>query len=213
MSGAALTAGLIYAAAALSQSDPPVSNLPATPPVAQLERETAQAVVPELAGSFGVLRRAATARDRLPTGLATMVTSAPSDLTKSGQTKLGANVALSRRVAGTPEGGAVYVVPGNGSLCIATIRPEGRGLSCATELDEVLREGINQTQAAIRGVDGRRISGVVPDGIVGVRIVRAADLPVEVAVTENGFSADVSGEPTSLEYIGASGAVVDSVSL
>jgi hypothetical protein len=161
---------------------------------------------PLVAGSFAVLRRERRTEDVLPPDALALVGTG-----KDGQSQIGLNAELARRVGVTSDGGNVFVVPAEGRTCILTTRVEARGLSCVLN-HRVLKEGMWMTQAALRGVDGLRVQAIVPDGVASVRII-GGDREVDVPVADNSFSADVPGNPTHVEWRGHDGPVLSTHSL
>lgn len=190
---AAIGGGMLFGSAALSQDQPPPPDPAARQMITEMPRDVAQ--------SFGLLRRSATARDALPPSMR--------DVGQSGEpTVSGINPALARRAITTPDGGAVYLAPGADRTCVVTTRADmPMGMGCANN-PRVLEQGMWFSQAMSRTAVGRRVEGVVPDGVATVRITRVDQDPIDGAVSSNGFSVDVPGQPKELIWLGEDGSVI-----
>ncbi|MBA2513600.1 MAG: hypothetical protein H0V26_04610 [Solirubrobacterales bacterium] len=120
----------------------------------------------------------------------------------------GTNPDLSRRVARSADG-AVFLVPGDGGICMVTTRSETVGGRACVTTGTALRDGLTFTQAATRA-GGRRVEGVVPDGVARVELSSESESRLlSIDVCDNGFSIGVtSGEATTLRWLGESNAVM-----
>jgi hypothetical protein len=143
--------------------------------------------------SFAVLRGD-------PTGLPTKIRQ------QLGRPILGTNEWLAQRLSeDTPR--RVWVVPGNGNLCLVDQPPSGGlGTACTTTAN-ALRHGITSTflveaqQGGSRG--GRTIVGLAPDPAREVRVHTPGFPPVTVPVRHNVFtlSDGVTEPPETIEMV------------
>lgn len=194
----AIGGGALFGSVALSQDAQHPPDRSARPMIGEMPQDLAQ--------SFEVLRRDRTADDNLPGRL-------PEAGQSGEQTQLGVNPGLARRVATTPDDGAVYVIPGRDEACVITTRHDmPMAMGCAVTARFRVR-GVWLTQAMSRTADGRRVQGVVPDGVSRIRITRAEQDAVDAAVSDNGFSLDVQGQPQQLSWVGRDGSVMHTESL
>ena len=210
VAAAACTATLSYAATA--QEEP--ATAPSQPAPVTIDRPKAATAAPELRAAFAVLERSRREGDTLPGAASRTLAGGsafsddarlPKELS-SQTTAFGTNDLLARRAADTPEG-ALFVIPGQGNLCVVTTRGPGFGLSCS-EASRAVSAGLVQTEVSADGA-GRRIQGVVPNGVVAVRVERKGDAPVGTKVATNAFVVDVAGAPTELVMLAEGGREVN----
>jgi hypothetical protein len=153
---------------------------------------SATSVDPGLARAFAVLRGPAVTDDADKPG-------SLDRLIATGQAG-GANPGLARRAV-TADGTVFYVVPGDGTLCLAAVgagscdraeKAEASGLILSSKLG-------TDPQASVR------VQGVVPDGVSSVTI--AGDgVSKEIAVHDNAF-AYLGPNVTSVSWKGQAGVV------
>jgi hypothetical protein len=153
----AVTAG----ACGSDETPRPTSSTPAVVPPPRLP---APAIGRDLRASFGVLRRARRAEDRLPRAGRRQLRPDPTV-----PDERGANPRFSRRIAGRP----VWVVPGSGTVCLVYVRRGAAGGGCAptavARTGRLLRSIAGEPYGVPRG---RRFHyGLVPDGIAHVTLV------------------------------------------
>jgi hypothetical protein len=205
---AAVAAGLV----AVVASSNPRSAQPAPPeagPPDSHNRVQVDRIGSAMSAEFGVLRREQRAEDRVPAATADMAAhpapEANGAVPERGTTNQGVNPELARRVAASADG-EVFLLPGDTGMCLATVRSAVfSGITCATS-EHVIARGLYFSQAATPE-GGRRVEGVVPDGVSAVRIAVSGVAPETRKVADNGFSIDVmAGEPTSVTWLDDQGA-------
>ena len=112
--------------------------------------------------------------------------------------RLGLNTALTRCVRTTA--GAVWVVPGNGFICL-----DAGGMCCNTT--EVARAQGLVTWASAQSNDDTIVHGLVPDGVEEVGLTATNGTTQTVLVRDNVYGAEMHGVVTSLRLVGTKGAV------
>lgn len=187
LAGLAAALGLVGLATLVNHDgvdrSPSASRLPAQPAVAE-----------DLRDAFAVLRRDARPEDALPR-------EAASRLVADGA-EVGVDAALVRRVA-TSGDRAVYLAPGSAGACMVTARGASTQVSC-DDLGPFVQRGVLLNQPLDTPRDGRRIEGVVPDGVAQVRLVYDGREQLVLAdARSNGFSVEVPGDPAELVWLDA----------
>jgi hypothetical protein len=140
---------------------------------------------------FGILRRPQVDSDRIP--------EERRDEYANGMIgRLGLNPALAR--GARTDAGDVWVVPGNGFICLAV-----GGMCCNTS--EVARgQGLVTWTSAGSG-DRTIVHGLVPDGIEEVVLTATDGTTKTVPVNDNVYGAEMEGVFTSLRFAGPKGTV------
>lgn len=151
---------------------------------------SAAQIDPGLAARYGVLEREREARDHMPRFAADRIR----PVAAPGGRKFDIDPALSRlaRVGG---GRSVYVVPGTGVLCLASVpdhpAEEAGGETCSTAAQ--VRTGYMISTAGIFEETGsERVQGFVPDG-ARVSVAVAGGPVMDAPVQGNVFSLDLPG--------------------
>lgn len=185
-----------YAGVAISQGTE--SPQPAEP----LMRQKAEGADPQVREAFAVVRRERQKHDAMPAVLAAAVDD-------GAQTIGGANVRLARRAHAIKDAQA-YVVPGNGSVCLAVDRGPAAGTSVTCNVLPAVRErGAVTTEAASPIGTDRRVHALVPDGVEFVRFRTAANRTLDVDVVNNVVIADVPADTVEMEYHGSLSARIE----
>lgn len=144
--------------------------------------------------AFGVLRgESGAAADLTPEAAALVDTGLGPDV--------GASATLARDAGQAPDGTELYVVPGQGWLCLVT--GDGGG-GCNRTADVIAGYGLTLQRQG----DLVAIAGLVPDGVSAVEI-RGPDASAVVDVSANVWSGDVPFAPTSVRWTDADGPVHD----
>jgi hypothetical protein len=151
---------------------------------------SAAQIDPGLAGRYGVLQRERGARDHLPQFAVDRMGS----VAIPGGEKFDIDPAQSR-LASVGGGRSVYVVPGTGALCLASVpdhpTKEAGGETCSTAAQ--LRTGYMISTAGIFEQTGsERVQGFVPDG-ASVSVAVAGGPAMDAPVEGNVFSLDLPG--------------------
>jgi hypothetical protein len=125
-------------------------------------QQPVQAVEPDQAASYGVLRRSATAQDRLRDQAVGFVNEM---MTRD----FGAAPGLVRRAQVTAGNAAVYVIPGRGHVCLYTT-PVGadQGTATCNRTEEALKGHVIGFDWPAPGIN--RIVGLATDDVTEVRI-------------------------------------------
>lgn len=157
-------------------------------------------VEPAAADSFGFMRRAQTAADRLPASVA-----------DGSQLPYGANVALSRRVA-WGNGTEVFAVPARGVICTVVPDREGTSSTGCQPTDWIVR-GNGTGPALIHLAEIDKVYAVVPDGVESVTLTRKSGKTLGVAIQNGGYYVEVptSDPPRTVAYDGPNGHVTQQV--
>jgi hypothetical protein len=183
---AATTAGTTVAVAQLSGSD-------AADPLQRPNAVITQIDADQLA-AFGVLRG--------ESGAAADFTPAAADLVANGLgPDVGASAELSRRAGTASDGTPLFVVPGDGWLCLVS----GDGGGGCNRTAEVLA-GYGLTLQ--RHGDVVALQGIVPDGVSAVDVTGGADA-AHLTATANVWSARLTFDPESVHWTGADGTAHD----
>jgi hypothetical protein len=114
----------------------------------------------------------------------------------------GANPRLARRASDVH--GGLFVVPGSGGVCL--LAGEGSGtcnMTDAAERGEVL--GTTTGLAHGCGEGEYRVSGIAADGVNRVILHMADGRDLDLQVTGNVYTTDVTGEPESVAWDDAYG--------
>jgi hypothetical protein len=140
---------------------------------------------------FGILRRRQVDSDRMP--------EERRDEYVSGMIgRLGLNPALAR--GARTDAGEVWVVPGNGFICL-----DVGGMCCNTS--EVARGQGLVTWTSGGSGDRTIVHGLVPDGIEEVVLTATDGTTKTVRVKDNVYGAEMEGVFTSLRFAGPKGTV------
>jgi hypothetical protein len=147
-------------------------------------------VDPEVAGRFAALRRPRTAADRLPPEAVEFVREATRD--EGGVPEMA-------RLARDRGGVAVWLVPGDGSICTYATRRGQRGGGGSCQPVERILAGSGPGSSA--GVGGTTVLiGLVPDGVAEV-VLRARDGAVERTAPEgNVYVFETARVPKTVEW-------------
>lgn len=185
-----LVGGVVAGAGADGSPDPA-----AEAEIAGVEATPVQEVQPEQAEDIGQLRRARTTDDALPARWDDALTDG-----ENGDEHWGANPDLARRTAP-----GVWVVPGDGYVCLANSTPgEGTlGFGCATP------EDVERGLLAPADVDANGngvLTGVLPDGVGEVTLVNRDGSTRTVAVERNTYRAEIDAELKEVRFTGPGGA-------
>jgi hypothetical protein len=163
-----------------TMSDPPSGT---QPPV--------QAADPEQRGSFGILRRAASTSDRLPSAVS-------ASIGRSLTGDVGAATALARRAIARAGGDSVYVLPGRGWLCYYVVTGDDTGYGSCNRTGEAMKGRLVGMLNPAPGIT--RITGLVPDSVREV-ILRGSDGAVERMAPEgNVYMFDTTMSPKQVEW-------------
>lgn len=155
-------------------------------------QQPVQSVDADQAASFGVLRRGATAQDRLSSQALEFVRNAMTDVT-------GAGGDLARRARVTSAGTVVHVIPGRGWICLYASRSgvDGGSGTC-NRTSEAMRGFVAGADVPSPGVI--RGFGLVPDGVDGVTL-RSRDGSAErVDVEGNVYVFETARAPQQVEW-------------
>jgi hypothetical protein len=166
---------------------------PPAPAPAEPQQRSAQPIAaPDVQqqATLGILRRAVTRSDDAPQTVRDMVT-------KGSGPELGANAALARRAITTGLGEQLYVVPGQGWVCLMS----SAGRSGCTPTTQITEGYAVQLQPI---PSGYRLAGLVPDGASRVDIRGDAD-SATTAPSGNAWTVDVAFEPKSVAWTGPAG--------
>ena len=156
------------------------------------EQQPVQAVEPDQAAAYGVLRRSAGAQDRLRDQAVGFVNQM---LTRDN----GAAPGLVRRAQVTASNTAVYVIPARGHLCLYT----------TTVSTDEGNAGCNRTEEALKGhlmnVDWpapgiTRIAGLVVDGVAEVRLRARSGVVQRVTPVQNTYVFETGADPAQIEW-------------
>jgi hypothetical protein len=170
----------------------------ATPPEAQAAAGAgvAPATVVQYAESsrFGELRRPRSGDDALPPRWNDQI---GADSRRG--SRWGADTAESRRAA--PQ---VWLVPGNGFLCVANVSPgDGSlGFGCATPAQ--VEQGLLQPADVDQNGNGV-VTGVMPDGVTSVTLVNDDGSTQAVAVSHNVYQAAVDSRLLEVRWTDSAG--------
>jgi hypothetical protein len=140
---------------------------------------------------FGILRRPQVDSDRIPEERRDECTSGMIG-------RLGLNAALARCVR--TDAGDVWVVPGNGFICL-----DVGGMCCKTS--EVARAQGMVTWTSARSHDSTIVHGLVPDGVEEVVLTATDGTTKTVPVKDNVYGTEMEGVFTSLRFAGPNGTV------
>ena len=157
-------------------------------------QQPVSAVDPAQAAHYAVLRRPVVAQDRLrdqAVGFVKAMMTADN----------GAAPGLARRAQVTASTAAVYVIPGNGFICMYTTRvgtDEGNAGCNSTE--EALRGRLVSIEWPVPGVT--RIVGLATDGVTEVRLRDRAGGVERVTPVDNTYVFETIAEPKQLEWGG-----------
>jgi hypothetical protein len=146
---------------------------------------------PGQSSAFGILRRPRVDSDRVP--------EERSEAYKNGMIgRLGLNAALARRAR--TEFGDVWVVPGNGFICLDV---GGRGCSSS----KAARDKGMVTWTSGRSKESSIVHGLVPDGVEEVVLTATDGTTKTVAVKDNVYGTEMEGVFTSLRFAGPNGTI------
>jgi hypothetical protein len=140
---------------------------------------------------FGILRRPQVDSDRIPEERRDEYTSGMIG-------RLGLNAALAR--CARTAAGDVWVVPGNGFICL-----DVGGMCCNTS--EVARVQGMVTWTSARSDDSTIVHGLVPDGVEEVVLTATDGTTKTVPVRDNVYGTEMEGVFTSLRFAGPKGTV------
>ena len=149
------------------------------------------AIDEDLLSAFGLLRRPRVDSDQVPVERLDAYATGMVD-------RLGLNTALSRRAS--TEVGDVWVVPGNGFICLDV------GGGCCSRSDAARDRGM-VTWTAGRSRDGSIVHGLVPDSVEEVVLTATDGTTKTVAVSDNVYGTEMEGVFTSLRFAGPKGTV------
>ena len=192
LAAAALLGGVLTAAAsaavAASSADTSAPLLDPQAPVSAAQSDQTS--------SFGVLRGA----------------QAPVDaFAGSAQPAGGANPQLARSVAVPTSAlstGRVWVVPGNGVLCLRVIDPAGgEGWTCSTTAAARAGGLVGTIAHSLDGGGPVFAFGLVPDGVGKVTIDGPGGAATTLSVSNNVYATTVAATPVSVRFSAAGGEV------
>jgi hypothetical protein len=180
------SAGVVLAVSTDGSSSPPASD------AHLITRPQPAAVQPGLARRFGVLRRERRASDAMPRSARVLANDPDTPNTT------GSNGGLGRDSGAGPKGTRIFVVPGDGAVCVVADAPEPGGSS------DIATGGCADLSAAeagtfVHGSYGGPFSaadevlayGLVPDGVSAVAIENGAGEKRSVDVTGNVYAARI----------------------
>jgi hypothetical protein len=99
--------------------------------------------------------------------------------TLQADSRFGLNAGLARQLA-VRDGYGIWLIPGNGFVCIGIRRPGDRGMSQGCNTDDAARGG------ALQAGDGTNLFGIVPDGVRSITVTDAdTGLRHDEPVTDN----------------------------
>jgi hypothetical protein len=191
------TGGAAIAQGGAAPEGPPGAQTPAASPPGS---ERAVDVVGEtVAASVGALRRPRTADDALPPNVAKYVEWAP---------LRGANGRLARKAL-SKEGQDLYLLPGNGVVCLLVTGSGGgaAGPSCRTPAQLRSESGgpgalglhcPGGSATELPACEGTRLFGVAPDGVDRVTVPIESGGSVSVPVVNNAYLIDTPGRPNEI---------------
>jgi len=169
----------------------PLPTLGAGPNGHVIDRDPLPAVPTAVADAYGRLADRATARDRDAQGtVRTLV----------GHSRQFGLSAADARVLRTVDGNRVWLIPGNGYLCIG-VQPVGQDTmssGCATEAD-ALRTGLNVS-------DTEHVYGILPDGVHQIEVADDGGVRHVEPVVDNVY--ELAPVSATVRYqVGATGSV------
>jgi hypothetical protein len=163
------------------------------PEVAAADSAPVQSVPPEESEDIGQLRRDRTTDDALPSA-------ARDELANEGaDDHWGANPYLSRRTAP-----GVWIVPGDGYVCVANTPPSGGGVGFGCATTEDVGRGLlapSDVDADGNGV----LTGVLPDGVDHVTLVDRDGSTRDVDVDRNTYRAEIDANLKEVRFTGPDG--------
>jgi hypothetical protein len=141
--------------------------------------------------AFGILRRSRVDSDRTP--------EERWGAYKTGMVgRLGLNPALSRRAS--TDIGDVWVIPGNGFICLDV------GGGCCNPSNAARERGM-VTWTSGRSKDSSIVHGLVPDGVQEVVLTAIDGTTKTMAVEDNVYGTEMDGVFTSLRFAGPNGTI------
>jgi hypothetical protein len=220
VSACGLGAGATFAIGAFSQqasASSPVSGsaftalgvAPANPYSPQVPVTQVQ---PAVAADFAILRRPQMPGDAIASAPASAVAvAAPSvgvsaqvGVTSSGVALMPAGVSLrlARSVAvptSSLSAGRVWVLPGNGALCLRVVDPGGGdAVACQTTDNAQAGMLVGSLQPTLSGSGGAFVYGLAPDGVNQVTVTGANGSSQTVAVNDNVYATTISSAPQNV---------------
>jgi hypothetical protein len=177
-------------------NNPPGTVIPVPP-----SRPQAPAISNKQAAAFAVMRGPARAKDLAPAAASRFVAAG---LAK----RYGVNSALARHGASAGAAGDVYLISGNGVLCLITVLTPGTGGGCVEDDAAAVGHlvGTDSWQTAVGAPEHVVVSGAVPDGIDTVTIKTADGATTDVAVQDNAYAHELIGKvPDTVSWKAADG--------
>lgn len=190
------SAGVVLAVSTDGSSSPPASD------ARLVTRPQPAAVQPELARRFGVLRRARRASDAMPRSARVLANDPDTPNTS------GSNGEHARDSGAGPKGTRIFVVPGNGAVCVVADAPEPGGDGdiatggCADLSDAEAGRFVHGTYGGpFSGSNEVLAYGLVPDGVPSVVIENGVGNRRRVDVTGNVYAARIPDEaPVTVHF-------------
>jgi hypothetical protein len=188
--------GAIGTATSLGAAEDPG---PSDPPSPRAERAQVESVQPRLKAELEVLRERRDAADTLPPAVEDVT------LTDDSVTPSGENGDLSRRARTAPGNASIYVVPGNGAVCLF--------LGTGSGDDAVARGGCGYAGTALAGGEYRVAGGadlglpgghalaygLAPDGVESATVTLPSGTTTEAPVVNSVWVAQIpEGETTTI---------------
>jgi hypothetical protein len=138
--------------------------------------------------SFGILRRTRTSKDELTGEGARIVAT-------GAQPAVAANPDLSQNALTTPSGATVWVVPGNGSLCLVS--------SAGTDMCNTTEAGQAGYVAGVEpvGLSGYRVQGMAPDGVTSTTLELADGTTQRTDVQANVYAFEIPGDGSDIRAV------------
>jgi hypothetical protein len=187
---AILTGGAVVAVGqGAGSNEAPLPGADPSPPFAG--PPTAVEVDSTLQSSFGVLRRARTSGDVLDQEKANAVVR---------QAPYGLNLGLARR-AGQWGSDAVYVLPGDDSVCLLVDRPKSVSTQCARAAFALEGHGVG----AALTPDGVAVTGLAPDGVDTVSVALPDGAVRKANVVNNVYNLTIDQGTAVVSYASPGG--------
>lgn len=138
--------------------------------------------------AFGILRRTRSSGDAL-TGEGARV------VAMGAQSAVAANPSLSQDALTTPSGTTLWVVPGDGAVCL--VSSAGSDMCNTTEQAQAgYVAGVEPV-----GLSGYRVQGMVPDGVTGTTLELADGSTRRTDVTANVYAFEIPGDGLDIRAV------------